>query len=694
MRKPLNKSQEARPTGPGATQEVAPGTLQSLQRFTGNRGARLLLQSKLTVNTPGDRFEQEADRVADQVMRSELPGAVSAAAPVGSYLPASAPADSAAPPSVYTTLSLPGQPLDTATRAFLEPRFGRDFSAVRIHTGTQAEQSAQDVHARAYTVGSNVVFGASQFAPATTEGLRLLAHELTHVVQQSDSGSSNTTVVQRFDEGEHKSIGDVATGQRTVFLAPDMPVTFGDLVSLGGDYFGDWQTIVRLANTPGISKGTRGEVWYALLVKIRANLEGQDATRAEQQGLGRIFDQSAKEAVETRFKLLAVNNIPHFPNPVTGDEKLPQSVKDAGPGATGGGASYRAAHVQALTVAAAIGQAKHSTGPIQPRSSTTGHGDGLDGALIIEAFGDHFLTDSFSAGHQQTPRASVQAYWNAKVPTFWSQFKRWLAAELTLQLRRAPQSLTTKIGSHLNLTFVADEIALPQVEAAFEKMPRLGFGDLVSGALHDYFNTFGAVVDVGNQRITLVGDGRLLTGRGVGQGGLPKHVTDDGRDTFNAAAAAVQAGIAEIYAAADLGRQGIDPLEVPAKILQAGGGQFAAESLMPVLAPDQEVSDDRQKSINWALPDYPALFADPRIATGLSLALGKYADLVQENLGDLSTEQKAAVNEVLSVRMKGGPDSVVRLLRDVITFKPLITEGGFDPRLLDELRQGISDIKR
>lgn len=70
----------------------------------------------------------------------------------------------------------------------MEQRFGHDFASVRVHTGSAAAQSAQDVNARAYTVGNDIVFGTNQFAPGSLEGRRLLAHELTHVAQQA-SGS-------------------------------------------------------------------------------------------------------------------------------------------------------------------------------------------------------------------------------------------------------------------------------------------------------------------------------------------------------------------------------------------------------------------------------------------------------------------------------------------------------------------------
>lgn len=90
----------------------------------------------------------------------------------------------AIPPVVHEVLRSPGQPLDASMRAFMEPRFGHDFSQVRIHSDTRATESARAVNALAYTVGKNVVFGAGQYAPGTTEGQRLVGHELTHVVQQ------------------------------------------------------------------------------------------------------------------------------------------------------------------------------------------------------------------------------------------------------------------------------------------------------------------------------------------------------------------------------------------------------------------------------------------------------------------------------------------------------------------------------
>jgi hypothetical protein len=180
--------------------------------------APAVIQKKLAINPPGDRYEQEADQVAEQVMRMPTPvdaAPMTLTAPVSlqpkcdcrgtcdkcqanrngddhnhyERLPLSS-ADSSrldqapAPPIVEEVLRSPGRPLDTATRAFMEPRFGRDFSDVRIQTGSRAEESARAVNALAYAAGRNVVFGSGQYTPGTGKGNRLLAHELAHVVQQ------------------------------------------------------------------------------------------------------------------------------------------------------------------------------------------------------------------------------------------------------------------------------------------------------------------------------------------------------------------------------------------------------------------------------------------------------------------------------------------------------------------------------
>lgn len=137
---------------------------------------------------PGDSFEREADRVAEEVAggRSGVPFGISAARPALRRMAGTA-GPGEAPAVVGEALRSSGQPLGPGVRAFMEPRIGHDFSRVRVHTDELAARSARSVDALAYTVGSDVVFGTGQYAPETPAGRGLLAHELTHVVQQSQA---------------------------------------------------------------------------------------------------------------------------------------------------------------------------------------------------------------------------------------------------------------------------------------------------------------------------------------------------------------------------------------------------------------------------------------------------------------------------------------------------------------------------
>ena len=144
------------------------------------------LQRKLTIGASNDPLEQEADRIADQVLAAPAHHAVSGAPPrIQRYAGQATGETGTVPLSVDRVLASGGRPLDPGLQQDMGRRFAHDFSRVRVHTGGAAEQSARDVNAHAYTVGQNIVFGAGQFAPESTPGRRLMAHELTHVVQQS-----------------------------------------------------------------------------------------------------------------------------------------------------------------------------------------------------------------------------------------------------------------------------------------------------------------------------------------------------------------------------------------------------------------------------------------------------------------------------------------------------------------------------
>lgn len=225
-----------------------------LQRTIGNQAVQGLIQAKLKIGQPGDKYEQQADRVAERVMRMpawEVSGTLDGQRKIQRKCAACASGQGLCPkcsqeeegiqrkplaatitpllqrqsvevekeeeeeflqtkevpgrtaevtPALEARLSAirgGGEPLAPSVRSFMEPRFGHDLSDVRIHRGGAAVEAARSINARVFTLGRDVVFGKGQFAPETFDGKKLLAHELTHVVQQRGADRSAGPVIQR-----------------------------------------------------------------------------------------------------------------------------------------------------------------------------------------------------------------------------------------------------------------------------------------------------------------------------------------------------------------------------------------------------------------------------------------------------------------------------------------------------------------
>ncbi len=151
------------------------------------RGGRVLagLQARLAISQPGDEQEVEAERIADKIMA--MPETLNALSISRSSARPSYLLD--VPPIVHEVLNSPGEKLNEPTRMFFEPRFGHDFGKVRVHTDEKAKESAKSLNALAYTAGENMAFAAGQYAPNTAGGMRLLAHELAHYIQQQNEES-------------------------------------------------------------------------------------------------------------------------------------------------------------------------------------------------------------------------------------------------------------------------------------------------------------------------------------------------------------------------------------------------------------------------------------------------------------------------------------------------------------------------
>jgi hypothetical protein len=199
----------------------------------------LPLQAKLQIGAANDRYEQEADRVADHVMRMPAPannekdGYLRAKPLVQRRTVDTQSTTAETPPIVQEVLRSPGRPLDQTTRDYMEPRFGYDFSEIKIHNDSKAEESANTVSAKAYTVGQNIVFGVDQYTPATSAGNHLLAHELAHVVQQN--GRPSAFAIQRACSDPdfckpYASAADEASTEwwiRNTYLRAEGVATFG-----------------------------------------------------------------------------------------------------------------------------------------------------------------------------------------------------------------------------------------------------------------------------------------------------------------------------------------------------------------------------------------------------------------------------------------------------------------------------------
>ncbi len=250
------------------------------------------MQPKLTVDTPGDIYEQEADRVAALVMDGAgaqlQPASVGGSAQRQAEHPGHepdrlltkrvAPGDtgqSPVPPIAHEVLRSPGRSLEPGARASMESSFGYDFSHVRIHTDSMAAASADAVRARAYTVGQSIVFASGEYAPDTSRGRGLLAHELTHVVQQGFGARRQGMQLKKKD-------GDTT--------APD-PIgkTRKDVLTALAEIESNWKTLANVTAPYSMLKPWAAH-GNAVVGLIRAHTEaGLDALAAKDSELASAY---------------------------------------------------------------------------------------------------------------------------------------------------------------------------------------------------------------------------------------------------------------------------------------------------------------------------------------------------------------------------------------------------------------------
>ncbi len=383
----------------------------------------LPIQTKLRIGAPNDKYEQEADRVSEQVMRmpepkekNTSPGKTNTDRTKSCLLvgnseisiqrqkedilqakttPGHTPQVTQNVSANIQNLGGGGLPLPPNQRRFFESRMGQDFSGIRIHTDSKAADTAQTIQAKAFTLGNNIVFNAGQYSHDNQEGKKLLAHELTHVVQQQAVGSQ---CIQRFEGPEHQDLADkhidelfdfIQTKEgkkwaaqrkidvltlvrqmsqdpvrrdKTIKVRPDLQLTPGQINSLMGDFYETWQAL---------KNASKSEIDKILAVMNRERL-----------GMAKDANKEFETITNGRYSELARKNTKHF---------APKNK-----------AAWKKLHLQAMDKAKLSGQ-----------KNPTGNDDMYQEALGMDAAAGHFLTDAFASGHlidSTKVQAAIQLY--------------------------------------------------------------------------------------------------------------------------------------------------------------------------------------------------------------------------------------------------------------------------------------------
>lgn len=417
---------------------------------------KAFFQPKLTVNQPNDVNEQEADHMADKVMRiTDSPSNQNtffktAANAVQRKCQACEEEDKFVHrkesnsdstrsnhdlDNYVSSLHSSGQSLPASSRQFFEPKFGHDFSNVKIHTDSVAAKSAQSINALAYTSGNNIVFNSGQYSPESDSGKRLMAHELTHVIQQNNGDKT----IRRFGSDEHRRMGDTAVGGNVLVTAYGS-FSFGEMIAMAGDYFQSLEEIASLAES-----GVRSDKEQIDYVLWKVN-----STRPQPQ-----VSQTAIDAVNERYNRLAARNESHFST-----------------GSSPGNSNrerYIAGHLQAIQDAYAEG-----SNPLIIRRWTW---------EAREAFSQHFLTDAFSAGHVRTQRGSIQGYWNGMFPNFTDNMITMISCYMASHI-----NARDTIGNFVTVDFLTGQIAPVVRNMGGSTLTSFSIGDLISKVLHDADN--------------------------------------------------------------------------------------------------------------------------------------------------------------------------------------------------------------
>jgi Domain of unknown function (DUF4157)/LysM domain len=458
---------------PSAQGALTHDKILRLQRAIGNRAVNRLVQAKLKVSSPQDEYEREADQVAERALhvpkqgdalqrqatdeeerkrpeeedavqmkrgdaselvhrqamnlaedeeRKKRPEQIQAKEDAGGEIAASPDVE-----SQIDGLRGGGDQLPDDVRADFETQLGQDFSKVRLHKGAQAADAAEAINARAYTKGTDVVFAAGQYAPETSEGKKLLAHELTHVVQQGGAGER----VQRYEAGEHAKLGETQDELKQAFAPTSYVVQKGEKLRTIADRFGITVAELKAANKDKLRQ------WPASDGSGRM-IEGFNA--GETISIPQQLNDLAKAATKDKSATFTVNGVvleygvgialgDLFESPEQMANASPKELKDLAAlikreqvtgklvehdeweKASGGRylklAEKNVAHFAPQNATRVKPSAAGAAGPNHKSEWEKYHAAALaesvagnkDKALMTNAFADHFLTDAFAAGH-------------------------------------------------------------------------------------------------------------------------------------------------------------------------------------------------------------------------------------------------------------------------------------------------------
>jgi hypothetical protein len=641
------------------------------------------VHAKLEISQAGDAHEQQADAVAQKVTAGK--DASSILTQQLSFVP------SAQTKSEGESLQAPGnfqsqldsskgsgQSLPENVQKDIGGKMGADLSDVKIHTGSNAHEMSEGINAKAFTHGQDIYFKNGNYNPESSDGKNLLAHELTHTVQQG-SGKVQPKI-QRFESNEHKKMGDMGSGNSSVKLSDQLSVSYGDMTALAGDFFGTVKDIKDIAKIQGSvyerltiedyikeieafyerwkgypkvehgmliqplpylfwHKGTVDEILYAIIVEIRGLKKYKKA-----------FDPKIADAVDFRGNTLLTFNWNHFTN--SSSDKTQSKDKEGHPMTNA--VSYREAHEQAIKAAVQAGNS----------------GKSIDDALVYESFASHFLTDAYSAGHTRVERFDIAKYWDGKIPMFWTNIKWWITEQMS-------KGLDTMMKPGQLVFETAKSIIFDKMDS--KKVPPMTFGDVVGGALHDYDNLHG--VHVKNKYglkfqkdVELLGDGQIIRKENE-EGGIKaaaKIAMSAERENASATTLklvvnAVKVSLNDVKAAYNKGKQQVKDTKKVIESLQTKNKIYKAEQLWPEAVSDSDLNKENQK-LQWKADDFEALVLLPHVKEALIAFFTEKSKAIETSMPLTDPDQKKAMENNVIKNLQGS--NTIKSLREIVNYYP------------------------